>query len=251
MIHGMKRISEQSFVQDIVKDDYRTASVFRKHGIEFCCGVKLSLELACDSHGLDSTRIKTELEKVVRTISVSNSLKFDEWDVCFLSDYIIHVHHEYLRLCLPDELQSLEQFARTHRKQFDFLDELLQTFSRLSKEMLTHINHEEEIIFPYIKQIALAYNNKESFAGLLVRTLGKPVSEEIKHEEESTMGMLIRMRELTNEYSPPPSACTSHRVNFLTLREIDNDIVQHLHLENNILFPKAIEMEKELLQQYC
>ena len=182
---------------------------------------------------------------------MSNSLKFDEWDLCFLSDYIIHVHHEYLRSCLPDMLQSLQQFAQTHQKQFDFLDELLLTFSRLLKEMLTHINHEEEIIFPYIKQIALAYNNKESFGGLLIRTLDKPVSEEMRHEEESTMGMLIRIRELTNEYTQPANECTNHKVNFLKLREIDNDIVQHLHLENNILFPKAIEMEKELLQQYC
>ena len=247
MIYGMKKISEQSFITDIVKDDYRTASVFRKFGIEFCCGARFSLEKVCSINGLDPHSIKAELEKVIRPVSVSNALKFDKWDLCFLADYIIHVHHEYLRMALPEAMQSLEGFVRTHRKQYDFLDELQSIFSTLSNEMTAHINHEEEIIFPYIKQIAIAYNNRQSFAGLLVRTLGQPVHEMMKHEEESTVKLLTRMRELTNDYNALPNACTNHKVNFLTLREIDNDIVQHLHLENNILFPKALQMEKELM----
>jgi len=247
MIYSMKKISEQSFVSEIVKEDYRTASVFRKHGIEFCCGARLSLEMACSINGLDSGLIKDELEKVVRPISTSTSLKFDKWDLCFLADYIVHVHHEYLRLTLPDALQALKGFVRTHQKQYDFLDELLSIFSTLYTEMLSHIDHEEEIIFPYIKQITIAHNNRQSFDSLLVRTLGQPVHEMMKHEEESTVKLLTRMRELTNDYNAQPNACTNHKVNFLTLREIDNDIVQHLHLENNILFPKALQMEKELM----
>ena len=249
MIYGMKTISEQSFVTDIVKDDYRTAAVFRKYGIEFCCGARISLEMACLINSLDSSLIKAELEKIIRPVSVSNALKFDEWDVCFLSDYIIHVHHEYLRLALPEASQLLESFVRTHREQFDFLDELFLIFTTLSKEMVTHINHEEQIIFPYIRQISLAYNNKQCFAGLLVRTLGQPVHEVMKHEEESTVKLLTSMRKLTQDYTAPVNACTNHKVIFLTLREIDNDIVQHLHLENNVLFPKALDMERELLQQ--
>jgi regulator of cell morphogenesis and NO signaling len=114
--------------------------------------------------------------------------------------------------------------------------------------MLPHLQHEEEIIFPYIRQIAHAYDNKESYAGLLVRTLRKPVENVMHHEHEAVHKILGNMRQLTNHYTPPQHACTNHKVTFLKLLEIDNDLTQHMYLENDILFPRAIEMEKKLLR---
>ena len=115
--------------------------------------------------------------------------------------------------------------------------------------MLPYLVLEEETLFPYIRQIAHAYYYKESYASLLVRTLGKPVENVMKHEHEIVTKALYRLRELTNDYETPENACTSHKVTFFKLREIDNDFVQHLNLENNILFPKAIVMEKEFLNK--
>ena len=91
-----------------------------------------------------------------------------------------------------------------------------------------------------------AYNNKEAYAGLLVRTLSKPVEELIKHSHGLMTEYLRRIREITGTYTPPASACTTHKVVYALLGEIDRDLWQHLHLENDILLPKAIAMEKEL-----
>jgi len=236
-------------VTDIVTSDYRTASVFRKYNIDFCCGAKIPLETACTMRGLSVETVKSDLENAIRTISVSTSLRFDEWKLDFMADYIVRMHHDYLKTALPETMEFLKRFADGHRKKYGYLTELENVFLDLIQEMLPHLTQEEEILFPYIRQIAHAYYNNEPYAGLLVRTLSKPVADVMKHEHETVSRVLNRMRELTGNYAAPQNACTSHKVAFLKLLEIDNDLVQHMHLENNILFPKAIAMEKEMLQR--
>lgn len=106
------------------------------------------------------------------------------------------------------------------------------------------------MIFPYIRQISHAYESKESYASLLVRTLRKPV-EDLMHDEHNSIGKtLTQLRELTNNYTAPENACTSHRLAYSLIKELDDDLVQHIYLENDILFPKAISMEKELLERH-
>ncbi|PWT77582.1 MAG: hypothetical protein C5B59_03665 [Bacteroidetes bacterium] len=248
MIYQLNHIEKQSYIPDIVNRDYRTASVFRKYGIDFCCGAKLPLEAACNIRGIDADAVKDDLERVTQNLTVSNMLRFDKWGLGFLADYIVHIHHDYLRAILPEAMESLKSFTKGHQKKYGYLLELTDIFCSLANEMLVHIAQEEEVIFPYIKQIEHAYENRESYASLLVRTLSKPVEDMRTHEHEVIVRSLNRIRELTNNYESPANACTSHKVNLLTLEEIDNDLIQHLHLENNILFPKAIKMEQELLQ---
>ena len=244
----MDIIDKHSFVSDIVKKDYRTALVFRRHGIEFCCGAKFPLELVCSIKGVNLETIQKELRLVSQTIAVPTTLRFGDWDTAFLADYIEQVHHTYLKIMLPSTLQFIQQFSEGHQKKFTYLPELLTEFSMLTKELLSHIKYEEEIIFPYIKQIAFAHKGKESYASLLMRTLSKPIKELMYYEHNIVEDALEKLRTLTNYYAVPLEACTSHKVSFLTLQEVDRDIVQHLHLENNILFPKTIQIEKELLK---
>lgn len=240
-------ITKDSFVTDIVKEDYRTANVFRKYDIDFCCGGRWPLGMVCETKDLDFTAIKSELQDSLRTIQLSNSLQFDKWNVNFLMDYIVNVHHQYLLEYLPQVKDQLTHFVKDHADQYPFLKEVEKQFDILYKETFPHLKQEEDILFPYIKQIAHAYRNKESYASLLVRTLRKPV-EMMHHEHESVSRILKKMRELTNNYTAPVNACVSHRVTFSMLKELDNDLAQHVYLENNILFPKAIAMEKELLE---
>ncbi len=234
-------------VSEIVKKDYRTAAVFRRHGIHFCCGAHLPLDVACELKGENTNQILEELDRAMNNIQVSGNLRFDDWETGFLTDYIIHVHHDYLRTALPAALDLLTAFADDHAKKFDWVAELMEKFTALQSEMLSHIRYEEEIIFPYICQIEHAYSSKESYAGLFVRTLSKPVEAMMKKERDILGITLDRIRSLTNDYNIPVNACTSHKVCLLTLQELDQDLVQHMHLENNILFPKAIRMEKELM----
>ena len=242
-----ERISESSFVSDIVKQDYRTADVFRKYDIEYCCGGKWSLDAICMMKGLDVTQVKNDLEKATRTIHVSNSLFFDEWPLDFLADYIVNVHHSYLKQTMSEIKKMLKRFIEEHVKRYPELSALEVSFNQLYKEVFPHMKQEEEILFPYIKQIYHAWSTKESYASLLVRTLRKPVEEVMTKDHESAIKHLHKFRTLTNDYTPPPNACVSHRVSFAKLKELDNDLTQHIHLENNILFPKAISIEKELL----
>ncbi|HEV8506856.1 MAG TPA: DUF542 domain-containing protein [Chitinophagaceae bacterium] len=244
-----KRIDENLSVSNIVTADYRTADVFRKYGIEICCGGKLPLKTVCGLKELNLDSIKKDLLESTRNICLPNSLKSEEWGVDFLTDYIVNIHHEYLKKTLPETKDTLLRFVESHQDRFTYLPNLLKIFNELSNYTLPHLQEEEDIIFPYIRQISHAYNSKESYAALLVRTLRKPVENVMNHENESLTALLQQMRQLTDDYIPPERACTSHRVVFSKLLEIDNDLVQHLYLENNILFPKAIAMEKELLER--
>ncbi|MFI5188086.1 MAG: DUF542 domain-containing protein [Chitinophagales bacterium] len=249
VLTGAKRIDKDSLVSEIVSDDYRTADVFRKYGIDFYDGDKWSLERICETKEIDITGIKRELEESIRTICLPATLKFDEWNIDFLTEYIVNIHHQYLRKALPEAKGYLLNFLENGQNEFSYLPELFGVFIELSKDMFPHLQQEETIIFPYIIQISHAYHSKESYASLLVRTLRKPVENVMQHEHEFVNRFLRQMRKLTNNYTLPEGASISHLVTFLKLLEIDNDLVQHMHLENDILFPRAIAVEKELLER--
>lgn len=241
-------INREATVAEIVRGDYRTADVFRKYSIEYCCGGKFPLHIACQMNGVDEEMLVRELEEATQELNVSNTLNFNEWHIDFLTDYIVNVHHDYLRKALPQLLDYVNRFADGHRSKYGYLDELQKTVVQLHRVFMPHLQQEEEIIFPYIRQIGHAYYSRESYASLLVRTLRKPVEQIMANEHETTYRLIQRLRELTDNYTTPPNPCLSHRVTFAKLKEVDNDLVQHLRLENEILFPRAVAMERELLQ---
>lgn len=241
-------IESSSFVTDIVTHDFRTADVFRKYDIDFCCGGKWSLDIVCQNKNLKTDDIIEELRKIVRQTASNAALDFDNWDIDFLTDYIFNVHHRYLQRALPEIKEQVAKFLDGHRKKFPQFEELETIIDRFMKEIPPHMKREEEIFFPYIKQIHHAHKHRESYAKLLIRTLRKPIEEVMLKEHETTGSNLHRLRTITNNYTPPDKACIAHKVTFAKLKELDNDLVQHIHLESNILFPKAIQMEKELLQ---
>ena len=241
-------IEESSYVKEIVSNDFRTARVLSKYGIEYCCGGNWPLDLVCASKGLDTSSILDELNRESRTITLSNSTPFSEWKIDFLIDYIINVHHSYLRKAVPAVSKGLAEFTAEHATEFPNLPAVTLGFQRLANELLPHLEEEEKIIFPYARQVAHAYLDKDSIGALLVRTLRKPLENFIKHEQAITESQVGKMRNLTNNYQPPANACIQHKVMFSMLREIDDDLSQHVYLENEILFPRIIAMENHLLQ---
>jgi regulator of cell morphogenesis and NO signaling len=234
-------------VSEIVRGDYRTADVFKKYGINYCCGGKVLLKDACIQKEVDLQNFVSDLEHATRNIQLSNSIDYDSWSTDFLIDYIINIHHSYLYKTLPALQGTLVSFTSSHKKKHPEFEEISAVFEKLSNLLIAHNRHEEEVIFPYIKQISNTFRRKESYGSLFVRTLKKPFSS-MESDHSNIEVMLSQLRKLTNNYQFPESACTNHQVIFCKLREFDQDIVHHKHLENNILFPKAIQMEKELLQ---
>ena len=235
-----------STVSDIVRSDYRTADVFRRHNINYCCAGHITVKDACDSLKLNYDDIREELEKATLNIQLPNTLQFNEWKLDFLVDYIINVHHAYLFQAIPELDSALDSFMSSHLKQFPYLSKIHQIFHELIEILVRHNRHEEAVIFSYIKQLDRAYSRKESYGSLFVRTLRKPL-DNIESEHKKIGELLLRLRAATNNYTFPANACTNHQVLFRKLQEFHNDLVQHKHLENNILFPKAREIEQELL----
>jgi regulator of cell morphogenesis and NO signaling len=241
-------IEKSTSVNEIVKQNYRTADVFRKYGIEYCCGGKWPIETVCMTKGLEFEQLKKELLESSRSVQLPQSLPYNDWPIDFLINYIIHIHHHYLKESLPGTEAILKDFTDDHAKKFPHMSEVFKIFVQLRKEILPHIQQEEESIFPYIRQIANAHKNNDSYAKLLVKTLRKPIETMASHEHTFLDSSIYRFRELTNNYTTPDNACVSHRLTFSRLKDLDNDLVQHIYLENEILFPKAIRIEQELLK---
>lgn len=241
-------ISNDSLVTDLVMRDYRTAAVFSRYNISYCCGGKIPLQAACERHKVDINAVKKELADSMRVVQVSSSIDFSKWSIDFLVDYLINLHHAYLGINLPETAATLDHFLKGHRSKYPYLDEIMSTFNQLQVELILHLEQEEKIIFPYIRQIVHAWESQETYAGLLVRTLRKPIEAMVGQEEKYFEKYLLVFRQLTDNYNVPQGACITHKVALAKLKELDADLVQHIYLENEILFPKAIQVEKELRQ---
>jgi regulator of cell morphogenesis and NO signaling len=233
-------------ISDIVRSDYRTADVFKKHGIDYNIANGRLLE-TCASQNLDYNSILEELEAATRTIIISNSLHFSEWKISFLVDYVINIHHAYMHMAMPALDNSLASFVETHKKKYPEMKRVFFLFRELSVLLVTHSRHEEEIIFPYIRQIESTHRRRETYGNLFVRTLRKPLSN-IEKEHDVIMTILKEIQTLTNNYTCGFNTCADQSAIYHKLEEFHNDMLQHTYLEDQILFPKAIEMEKELLQ---
>lgn len=234
-------------VSDIVQSDYRTADVFKRYGISYCCCNQASLMEVCIQKNIETEGIISELNEATRNINLSNKINFHEWKMDFLVDYIVNVHHAYIYRMLPELAADLATLSSGHKEPHPELERALSVFNELSVLLLAHVRHEEEIIFPYIKQIENAYRRKESYGNLFVRTLRKPLHN-IEVEHHRIYEVMTELRKFTSHYGQDSHTCANHNVVLMKLKEFDDDMRQHTHLENDILFPRAIEMEKELLQ---
>jgi regulator of cell morphogenesis and NO signaling len=233
-------------ISDIVRLDYRTADVFRKYNINFCCSGQVTMESACESKQISLATVMTDLTEATRSLSIPGCVRFNEWKISFLIDYIINLHHEYLVTAIPSLEVKIMSFIESHGKKYPEIEPVLETFRELSALLQEHTMEEEEIIFPYIRQIDDALRGKATYGALLVRTMRKPLDKNAKDHVEINR-LLNQMQQQTNYYQIPEKACVTHEVLFHKLREFHDDIVQHTHLENNVLIPKAMAVEKELL----
>jgi regulator of cell morphogenesis and NO signaling len=234
-------------ISDIVKQDYRTADVFKKYQLSFCCNGAISLKSACEVKGIDFELISNELKEATRNLILPNNLPFDEWKIDFLIDFITNIHHAYIYRLIPSLCSSLESFTLGHQTKYPALTRILELFTKLTEILLLHNRHEDEIIFPYIKQIDSAYRRKEPYGNLFVRTLRKPLHI-IEREHFQIQELLNNLKIDTKQFTVPDKACLSYQVIIKKLEEAHNNLLQHKFLEHAILFPKAIAIEQKLLQ---
>jgi regulator of cell morphogenesis and NO signaling len=234
-------------VSHIVRQDYRTADVFRKWGINYCCGGEHTLEQACEARGLDKALVEKDLEAARIDLRLPATVRFDQWPLDFLVDYLIHVHHAYVKQTLPALTASLTGFANGHKAKYPHLQAVAEVFLALCEELEEQVQKEECSIFPYIKQVYKAYIGRETYGSLFVKAMAGPLDRFPDREHKRLSALLMELREMTGQYSFDAGVCTNYQVVFNKLREFDADLVQHKHLENNILFPASLDMQKELL----
>lgn len=226
----------------IAAKDLKKAQIFKKYGLDFCCGGKKTVKEACAEKGLDVTKVEQELQQADKIIS-SRPLPYNDWGLDFLADYIVNTHHSYVSKSLPDIKAYSDKVARVHGNKHGELTRVNELVENISEELTSHMVKEEKILFPYIKNLVLVKNNLTSLTPSQFGTVQNPIR--IMEMEHETVGEnLAEIREITNNYVLPEDACASYSLLFRLLKEFEDDLHLHIHLENNILFPKAIELEK-------
>lgn len=237
-------ISTQSIIGDLVAQDYRLASIFSQHGIDFCCNGNRSIEEACKNLQLDTDLIIQQLQTTTQ-LSTNPSEDYNSWSLDDLADHIIETHHHYVTRKIQEILPYLQKIVDVHGPQHPELIEVQQLFLQSAADLSQHMKKEELILFPFIRKMTHTQRQNLSLTAPMFGTVENPIA--MMHEEHDHEGERFRqMAKLTDDYTPPADACNTYRTTFALLQEFEKDLHLHIHLENNILFPKAIELEKEL-----
>jgi regulator of cell morphogenesis and NO signaling len=218
--------------------------VFQNLGIDFCCGGKITLEEAARRKSLDP---QTVLAMLVAGESDPGPSGPDPalLGLAELCDHIEQKHHAYLKSELPRLEAMLVRVARAHGERFPWMVQVLETFGPFSAEMFQHMAKEERVLFPLIRSLEAGHAGASGHCG---GTVANPIRL-MEHDHDDAGAALARMRELTNGYTPPPQACNTFRAALDALAELERDTHEHVHKENNILFPAAMKREASLQPQ--
>ena len=234
----MTQTAEQTLAS-IVTGHHQTVPVLEKYNLDFCCKGKRTLSQACTEKGLSVQKIMEELN-IATLINKGSSMPFAEMTAEQLIGYIIIHHHFYLKQSMPTIAEHLTKVATKHAQRFPYMSKVLDLFLHLKNEMMLHMHKEETILFPRIKEVESFYHFKQQ-KNLGINYIDGPVVM-MENEHDEAGAILYKIRQLTNNYIPPEEACTTFKVSLAELKEFEEDLHRHVHLENNILFPLAQKM---------
>ena len=226
---------------DIAATDYRASGDFDRFGFDFCCGGKRTFGEACAARPLDAGAVAAELAKLPAA-SGAEEVPDASWPVEQLAHYIVSRHHGYVREQLPVIAGHLEKLVTVHGERHPELRQIAGHFAELSSELQTHMMKEEQILFPYVQQLAVSAEfGLEPPIGMF-GSVSNPIRM-MEAEHRFAGDELGVIRGLSTNYSVPADGCTTYRVCYEELAAFDADLRQHIHLENNILFPHAVTLE--------
>lgn len=234
-------------IGEIVKDNYQTAEIFKKFNIDFCCGGKNTVDEVCSDNNVSKEKLLNDLNKAENNSESDTEKNFKDWEPDFLINYIINVHHKYVNENLPFLSEFTNKIAKVHGEHHPELQQIAEMFKDVSEELQQHMMKEEQILFPYIINLNDAFKNKTKPGPSPFGTIKNPIRM-METEHENAGSLLKQMREISSNYNLPEDACETYTVTYKKLDEFENDLHQHIHLENNILFPRAIELEDYLVR---
>jgi regulator of cell morphogenesis and NO signaling len=236
-------ISPDSFVREVVKLNFKTAQLFRENNIDYCCGGNKAISDACKEAGVDADQLITQIEAIV-TQKDPDSEYINNLSLRELTDYIVKRHHTYVHKSIPILKRNLEKICEVHGEHHPELFEINKLFTESAGALTMHMQKEELMLFPYIKRLELAQASSSSVPKSPFGSVSNPIG--MMMEEHQVEGdRFNEISKLSKNYQPPEDACTTYDVTFKQLKDFEDDLHRHIHLENNILFPKAIELESK------
>ncbi len=242
-------IKEQTVVGDVVASNYKTAEIFKKYGLDFCCGGSRSIQESCEHEGLPPRKqdqLLYELNNLVETQGAAKDADYIHWPLDLVIDHVEKLHHRNVEKKVPVLKAYLNKIETVHGKQHPELTTVNTIFQNASDELIKHMKKEEIILFPYIRKMVTAQLQGQSLTPPPFGTIKNPIAQ-MDEEHVFEGDAFAEISKLTDDYTPPSDACTTYKVTFLMLKEFEEDLHLHIHIENNILFKKAIALEENLL----
>lgn len=236
----MDDFTDGTAVGDLVAADSRVANVLEQFGIDFCCGGRRTLDDACRTAGADLATVRRALERMAAQ-TTEGEADIRQWPVERVIDHIVSTHHVYTRVAMPEIAHHLAQLVSVHGERHPELARVAATFNELRHELQQHLMKEEHVLFPYIRELARRTDGRP-FASPF-GTVENPIRM-MEREHRDAGDELRVIRELTNGYVAPADGCTTYRVAMAELEQFERDLHRHVHLENNVLFPKAVALEQ-------
>lgn len=247
----MTSITTQTTVGQLVAARPARSRVFEQLGIDYCCGGKLPLEQTCDAHGLDAATVVKMLEAVDHAIteaenagaSAAAHVDAAAMSLTDLADHIEKTHHAYLRTELPRLQWMIGKVANAHGQRYPWVVQIQHLFAGFQEELMAHMFKEENILFPIIRALESGQDHKLNHCG---GSIANPIRV-MEAEHDGAGDALAQFNKLTNNYTAPPDACNTFLAMMDALAQLEKDMHQHVHKENNILFPKALTLEASLI----
>jgi regulator of cell morphogenesis and NO signaling len=237
-------ITPDTRIAEIAAGNPATIRIFQRFGIDFCCGGKRPLREACAEKQMTFGELRAELE----TAGAPGSTEMPAADAALseLVRFIVDEYHADLRGELPRLGQMAAKVLDGHgAKHPDVLPALASTFRELRDEVEEHMIKEERVLFPYIERLEALGAAGQGLPASPFGSIQAPIGM-MEHEHETVARALVRLRELTGGYVPPADACNTFRGLYHGLAELEGALHEHIHLENNVLFPRAARLEEEL-----
>lgn len=240
----MKSLKNKT-VAELVTQNIYTADIFKKYGIDYSCEGSISIEKACRKNGIDYNALIIELKNLHLGMNYLND--YNKWGLDFLMIFIVHTHHTYVRTNLPIIKKYSEKSAKEQGSYYKEFIELNTLIIQFSDELMAHLNKEETIVFPFIKKLYKAKKEGKHINHLYLNKVNNAIG--IMEENHIQADVIFnKIADLTNKYKAPKDASDSFKLLCFKLQEFQDNLHHHVHLENNILFPKARKMELEILK---
>jgi regulator of cell morphogenesis and NO signaling len=229
-------------VREIAQQAPLSIRLFEDIGIDYCCGGNKSLAEACRQAGVPLELALRKLSELNDRVADPDFTPWQEVLLSALTQHIVQTHHEYVRKEIPRLESLLDKVHERHGKAHPELTAMKLVFGFIAEELLNHMQKEEQVLFPYIARLEQASREGVLPPIAAFGSVARPVECMMRDHEKAGKEML-QIRELSKRFTVPDGACTSFRALYEGLREFDHDLHRHVYLENNILFPRAIELE--------